>query len=719
MTGRANPLVAAALAGATAAMVCIGGGVASASSTGTTRQDHALPSSPPAGPPVDCGAYPCFTKASEFLASVPSPGPGQLATVPLASRAVGPGPGDPRMVVGLDNGPRAYWSVSDGYTQGRSGTVADVDTGNVYNFDHWQYVDDLYYYVHALVSVPPTQWTNAGHRNGVPVFGTVTADCDGCGKQAKKLFDEDHYQETVENLYRYAVAYGFDGWVIDMEGGVFEPSPTVLAAVKELLGKKLPNGKSMQVIVYHGGQDRLEPDDELLPYIDAGAAWQADYNSSAAPGPDSPAATTAASLEGAGLGARRFDAYWASYVYFPYGTYDPERDFTDGECHAGGVITDQQIWNGNSTPGRASACLNTQHLFDNQRVIVNPTPAPGPGKTAYFTSTGLYAPEWTFFGNLPDPDQGQVAVGPASRTLAHAADDALWVGHDVRYSGEQCARSGTDNAASSLISPRSVVGSLPFVTSFNEGEGDLYAVGGRLVAAAPWNNLSGQDVLPTWLCTTSGDLTAAPTYAGLDDQDAYNGGTALAFTGFGGGEFGLYAAKLAIPDGAKPVLRFVTKTRLGPAPYVRVYFDDGTSQTVEAVRSGSGWQESGSALDAAGKTIVRISVGFPNANGPVNTVLGQLRLYDASKDVKPAPITVSSTSSTISWAQPADPPIAYWNVYARRSDRLDFMGPAFTTSYDTSHPMYGPAQPASTYVIQPVSTNGTAAALGALCGCGR
>ena len=58
--------------------------------------------------------------------------------------------------------------------QGPRGSVDGVSAGNVYNFDHWQYVDELYYYAHDTVSVPPTQWVNAGHRNGVTVLGTVT-----------------------------------------------------------------------------------------------------------------------------------------------------------------------------------------------------------------------------------------------------------------------------------------------------------------------------------------------------------------------------------------------------------------------------------------------------------------------------------------------------------------------------------------------------------------
>jgi hypothetical protein len=702
-----NPVVVVVLTSAMAAAVCIGGGKASASSEGAPQQNYTRQSPPPATSPSNCGQYPCFNTADELLASTPHPHPGNLATIPLASREIGPGPRDPRMLVGLDNGPRGYWPASDGYAQGRSGTVGNANTGNVYNFDHWQYLDNLYYYYHALTSVPPTQWTNAGHRNGVPVLGTVTADCNGCGDQATMLFDPAHYHETVEKLYQYAVAYGFDGWVIDMEqaptGDSFDPSPTVLAAVKEMLNKKLPNGQNMRVSVYHAHQTSLQPgpQDMMTPFIQAGAAWQSDYDSSAQPGPTNPAAKTYNTLQGEGLAARRFDAYWASYVYRPFG---------ESAC-AGDVTTAQQIWNGNSNPPTTPTCLNTQNLFDNQRLIVNPAPA----LPRYFTSAALFAPEWTYFGNLPDPLPGQVAVGPASRTLAHAADDALWVGHDVRYSGPQCTRSGTNNAVSSYISPRSVVGSLPFVTNFNEGEGDSYAVGGKLAAAIPWNNLSSQDVLPTWHCATSGNLTAASTYASPDNNDAYNGGSALGFTGNGGGEFGLYATKIAIPNGANPVLSFVAKTKGGPAPYARVYFGDGTSQTVQATRSGSGWQEFGGRLHAPGKTIVKISVGFPNTNRPVNTMLGQLRLYDSSTDQKPSPIKVSSTASTISWRKPANPPIAYWNVYARRGRCLNFLGPAFTTSYDTKQPMYGPPQPAANYVIQPVSTNGSAATVGDVC----
>jgi hypothetical protein len=684
------------LFGACAAGACAAGGLAAALSLTIPAVSPVAASVPVTGPPPSCGTYQCFLDADAFLQSEPSPLPGQVATVPLATRAVGPAPGAPSMLVGLDNGPRAFWAVSDGFAQGRSGLVGGVSTGNVYNFDHWQYVDGLYYYFHDTVSVPPTQWVNAGHRNGVPVFGTVTGDCDVCGIQATKLFSAANYQKTVQKLYDYAVAYGFDGWVIDMEGD-FRPGPTVLAAVKELSAMVLPDHQPVRVAVYHAGEYALEPNGAMLPYFEAGADWQADYDLGDVP--SSYPMNTYQTLRAIGLESQRFRAYWSSYVY----------NYQAG-CTPGEHTTTTQIWNGNpGSPGHPEQCLNSQDLFNDQRSIVPSPPATQP---RYYTSTGLFAPEWTYFGNLPDPTAGQVAVGPVSRTLVHAADDAQWVGADVRYSGQSCARSGTDNAVSSLITPRSVLGGLPFVTNFNEGEGDVYAIDGKLVQNQPWNNLSAQDILPTWYCAQGGDLVATPTYATEDDADAFNGGSALALTGHGAGQVALYDTRIHIAAWSLPALAFTSKTVTGALPYVRVTFSDGTSQTVQRTVPGPGWQQTTSRLWAQGKTIVRISVGFAGWNRPVDTILGQLRLYDITMDTRPSPIYVTSTDPTISWTQACGPAISYWNVYMRAGRRLRFLGPAFTTTYSVAQSMFAPGKRTTHFVIQPVSASGLAAVLG-------
>jgi hypothetical protein len=83
-----------------------------------------------------CGSYQCFRDATAFLESVPSPKPGQQATVPLAARVIGAAPRAPQMLVGFDNGNRSFWGVSDGFAQGRSGSIGGVPAGNVLNFSH-------------------------------------------------------------------------------------------------------------------------------------------------------------------------------------------------------------------------------------------------------------------------------------------------------------------------------------------------------------------------------------------------------------------------------------------------------------------------------------------------------------------------------------------------------------------------------------------------------
>ena len=406
------------------------------------------------------------------------------------------------MLIGLDNGPRAYWSASDGIAQGVSGSVRGVPAGNVLNFDHWQYVDELYYYAHNMFSVPPTQWVNAGHRNGIPVLGAVTGDCDFCGAQAQTLFDAHNYVQAVHKLYSYAVAYGFDGWVIDFEAG-FSPSPGALQAVKDLAAMKLPDGQPLRVAVYQAHNYTLRctsPEErygcaDLLSYFQAGASWQADYNA----GSGFPAEANQ-NLAKAGLAAQRLRAYWSSYVY---------QDDYLAAC-AGAKITTSQIWNGNGD----DECLDTTALFDNQRTIVRPGPSGG-----CYPRRPSTRPNGRFFGNLSDPKPGDQAVGPKSRALVHAADDALWVGAGVAYSGQNCARTGSSNAVSSLITPRSVVGALPFVTSFNEGEGDVYEVEGKLAAKVQWNDLSAEgayrppgsvpSAAPSRLCRSTGTNVTA------------------------------------------------------------------------------------------------------------------------------------------------------------------------------------------------------------------
>jgi mannosyl-glycoprotein endo-beta-N-acetylglucosaminidase len=564
--------------------------------------------------------------------------------------------------------------------------IGGVPAGNVFNFSHWQYVDELYYYLHETVSVPPTQWVNAAHRNGVPVLGTVTPDCDVCGPQAAKLFSLANYRKTVRKLYDYAVAYGFDGWMIDIEGNDLRLGPGLLRAVAALSRMILPDGHVLRVVLYHGDSWAIGA---MLPYFQVGAQWQSDYTRRR-----SAPARTYQTLLDYQLQSENSRAYWASYVY----AYQ-------GKCRNGDKTTTAQIWNGNRTPGVRPECLSTAKLFANQRAIVPATS--GPGTPPYYTSLGLFAPIWPFVGNLPD------GAAPASRALVDAADNAFWVGSGVRYTGRSCQRSGTDNAVSALVTPRSVVGHLPFVTSFNAGEGDAYAVQGRQVAAAPWNDLSAQDVLPTWYCTVSGGLTAALAYAAAGSGDSFNGGSAVSLSG-SAGTVELYETRIPVSASARPMLAFESKVPSGAPPFVRISYSDGSTETVQAAAAGPGWHQTVSPLAAQGKTITAISVG-ERGGGPVDALLGQVRLYDAGTGTTPVPITVTSSASVITWPATGQPAAAYWNVYLVSRGCLRLLGPAVTNEYQVTEPMFAPGQRTGHYLIQPVSAAGSAPATGPVC----
>jgi hypothetical protein len=182
-------------------------------------------------------------------------------------------------------------------------------------------------------------------------------------------------------MYDYAAAYGFDGWMIDMEAG-FYPTPAIVDAVRMLAGMLPPDGRPMRVVVYEAGAYQVNS--YMLQMMQAGAEWQSDYVSS--PGPLPYPGNSYQTLTSAAPPVNPLTADWASYVYA-----------FQGSC-AGDTTDGSQIWNGNRpAPPAAPQCLSTAGLFANQRSVVPASPPPGS-----YTSLGLYAPIWPYVGNLKD-----------------------------------------------------------------------------------------------------------------------------------------------------------------------------------------------------------------------------------------------------------------------------------------------------------------------------
>ena len=246
--------------------------------------------------------------------------------------------------------------------------------------------------------------------------------------------------------------------------------------------------------------------------------------------------------------------------------------------------------------------------------------SPGPG---YYQSLGIFGPAWTMYGGhekntdpLPTRDQ------------FHNTDRLFWVGDNPTFT-EGGTLETTGPAVSNFLPARSSIVAAPFVTRFNTGEGSFFAVDGQRVADSEWNLLGCQDRLPTWLVPIKGP--AAALTAGYAYDDAYDGGSALAFKGSVAPgqtvEYALYLTQMRIRGAPSVHFRYKLRDASSVLPSVRLEYDNGQSGTLAGAARGTGWLWALRNFPVATADIIRIVVGFANgsaAPAAVDVVMGEL-----------------------------------------------------------------------------------------------
>ena len=86
---------------------------------------------------------------------------------------------------------------------------------------HWGLVDVFVYFSHHLVTIPPPGWTNAAHRNGVPVLGTLITEWETGSRCCSALFcSQQAASKGAAQLAHVARHHGFDGWLVNIESRV-------------------------------------------------------------------------------------------------------------------------------------------------------------------------------------------------------------------------------------------------------------------------------------------------------------------------------------------------------------------------------------------------------------------------------------------------------------------------------------------------------------------
>ncbi|MFD5466379.1 discoidin domain-containing protein [Kitasatospora sp. NPDC127059] len=549
---------------------------------------------------------------------------------------------------------------------------------NYYAFGYWQYVDKLVFWGgsagEGLILAPNPTVIDAAHRNGVKVYGTVFFPPAAYGGQLQWV--RDFVQKSggrypvADKLTQAARYYGFDGWFINQETGGGDAG--LATDLRDL----------MQYTKAQSGTEFMWYD----AMTTSGAVdWQNALTSANSPFlQDGPKRTSDSMFLNFG---------WTSDGLDSSRTLARQLGRSEYELYSG-IDTEANGYN-------TSVDWNT--LF--------------PSGQPHTTSLGLYRPEWTW-------------KSATDRADFYAKDARYWVG--AKNDPSNTDLSGSWPGLAGYVAESSPITAKPFVTNFDTGQGDFYNAAGTRVATGGWNNLSLQDVPPTyrWVVDSSGSKLSPS----VDFTDAYQGGSSLRLTGTldATNTVRLYQTKL--PVAANTKLDLVVKTpAAGPTRLkAAVSFTDapGSFTTVDVGdNSGTGWERHTLDLSRyAGRTISQLALQAAGSDPSYDLRVGQVALYDGSVETPAAPggLTVlgasdvtagASQSLRLSWTAAPGGNVHHYEVYRRNADgtrtflgatpndayfvgKLDRAGTEATTTLDVEavSSTYGHSDVASTTV---------------------
>ncbi len=498
------------------------------------------------------------------------------------------------------------------WSQGAEGTGANGNrtAANVYNFSYWQYVDISYYFGHRLLTIPPTVWTNACHKNGVLSLGTI---CLNINENVGKFTNDDvkafltmkpakpdptkmYLEEAIQTLKDVATYFGFDGYLVNLEDAIPDLIPgmlTLLSALKQ---------EGCRTIWYDspfsgGYSNRLTQG--AYDFFTSASYFQANY-------------------------------WWTGADSYPESSWnvikqnskspltDRDRMFMAKYCSAE-----------SGTPPYGSG----DAFFDALNSTKSQTDPPD-----YFTGLGVYYPAWDMYDLRPH-GTGKNTDKLPDRDVFHSNDQAFWTGtkEGIIFPNEnnKFVSIAANQCMKTYVEERSVMASLPFVTWFNDGEGDFYNIAGVTASTGPWNNLSDQNVLPTYrfFFNYDGSRRNKTAIAHPASEFVFTGGSCL-FVDFDGQpslQFALFKSAITLP--AKSQVNLVRKQTNVTLETPILTTNDGSSTNLrvsQVINLKNGWQQLSYNLppNLAGKTVTEIGLQLKRGSGDPSYYLGQFGFLD-------------------------------------------------------------------------------------------
>lgn len=514
-----------------------------------------------------------------------------------------------------------------------------------YAFDYWQYLDSMVFW-EGLVPTPDI--IDAGHRNGVPVYGTLffnwsnsIADQEKFAEALKQ--DPDGSFPIARKLVDMAKYYGYDGYFINQEttGNLVEPlgekMRQFMLYTKEYAAKvNHPIKYSWyDAMTYNYGRYHQ---DGLGEY---------NYQFMQPEGDKVPADNFFANFN---WDKAKNDYTIATANWIGRNPYDV---FAGLELQQGGSYKTKVKWN--------------DILDENGKLRL---------------SLGLFAPDTI------------TSLGKTGEDY-HKNEDIFFTG----YQGDPTGQKPGDKdwyGIANLVADRTPAVGHTFTTSFNTGHGRKWFVDGKISKDSEWNYRSVSGVLPTWRWWQKS--TGDKLKASYDFEDAYNGGTSLKFAGDLSGatkqDVNLYSTRLKVTDTTK--LHVAHKGGKGTKVYVEfatkkdyTYGDEGARKELTV---SDNWTTDDFDLSAlAGKTIYGIKLYFENDKDlkGYQFNLGQLTISN-HQDAPQAPTTVAVAKQVLKNAQEAEAVVQFkgnkdadfYEVYEKDGDSWKLLtGSSSTTIY--------------------------------------
>ena len=514
-----------------------------------------------------------------------------------------------------------------------------------YAFDYWQYLDSMVFW-EGLVPTPDI--IDAGHRNGVPVYGTLffnwsnsIADQERFAEALKQ--DPDGSFPIARKLVDMAKYYGYDGYFINQEttGNLVEPlgekMRQFMLYTKEYAAKvNHPIKYSWyDAMTYNYGRYHQ---DGLGEY---------NYQFMQPEGDKVPADNFFANFN---WDKAKNDYTIATANWIGRNPYDV---FAGLELQQGGSYKTKVKWN--------------DILDENGKLRL---------------SLGLFAPDTI------------TSLGKTGEDY-HKNEDIFFTG----YQGDPTGQKPGDKdwyGIANLVADRTPAVGNTFTTSFNTGHGRKWFVDGKVSKDSEWNYRSVSGVLPTWRWWQKS--TGDKLKASYDFEDAYNGGTSLKFAGDLSGatkqDVNLYSTRLKVTDTTK--LHVAHKGGKGTKVYVEFATKKDYTYGDEAARKeltvSDNWTTDDFDLSAlAGKTIYGIKLYFENDKDlkGYQFNLGQLTISN-NQDAPQAPTTVAVAKQVLKNAQEAEAVVQFegnkdadfYEVYEKDGDSWKLLtGSSSTTIY--------------------------------------